>query len=123
VDQSIQPANEAETNVFLKAAEQRFAELGVDPEFAARAFSTYLAKQAEVLGVQTPAAEYHTEKQASDEEEAQLAVFFKSAVDRFVELGIPEADAIAYLDAKAAESRPSEKVVKIAEHLKTVINQ
>lgn len=122
MNQPVQPANEAELEVFLKAAEARFTELGIDPAVAAQAFDSYLGKQAEALNIQAPAAE-PVEKQASDEENLQLAVFVKSAVDRFAELGVPEADAIAYLDAKMAQPQPSEKVVKIANHLSALIKE
>lgn len=126
MDQPIQPANEAELNVFLKAAEERFNEMGADPEAASQAFTNYLAKQAEHLGIQAPAPEQASEKQASaDEQATQLALFRQAAVARFAELGIDEKTANAYLDAKVAQeqSQPSEKVVKIANHLKSLINK
>lgn len=122
MEQAIQPANPEQIDVFLKAAEDQFAAMGLEPDVAAPIFSDYLAKQAEALGMQAPSVQVN-EKQASVDPEAELV--YRAAVERFVELGVPAEKAAAYLDAKIAESwqQPSEKVVKLAEHLKSVINK
>jgi hypothetical protein len=81
------PASQPEINVFLKAAEQRYAEMGIDPELAGQLFNMQLAKQAQDMGLQAQ----EPENKASEEGEDQIVM--KAAMDRMFELGIPKAKA------------------------------
>jgi hypothetical protein len=107
---AIPAASQEELTVFLKAAEERYAELGVDPATAAQLFDSQLNKLAqEVFGPEVttgPAVSSESSDTPSVSKEAQLdpdEVVYKAAMDRMFEMGIPKAQADAAL-AKYAQN-------------------
>lgn len=115
-NQGIQPASPEQIEVFFKAAESRFTEMGLNPEQSKQAMGAFLNNQASELGIsltgEPPA------KQASAEEET----FLKAAHARFAELNFTPAEADLMLNKLAAD-QPSEKVVKIANQIKAQLGR
>ena len=110
---TIPTASPEELKVFLKAAEDRFAELGVSPAKATQLFDAQLNKlAADVFG---PGAEVVPTKQAAQVDPDD--VVYKAAMDRMFELGVPKAQADAYLSAFARRTTQAARMQKAAAHL------
>lgn len=81
----IQPATPDQLDVFFKAAEARFSEMGLGPEQSKAAMGAFLKAEAENLGVDLNLGQ---SKKASAETPEE--VFYKAAMARFKELGLTE---------------------------------
>jgi len=110
---TIPTASPEELEIFLKSAEERFAELGIDPARAAQLFDTQLNKLAgEVFGKDVEVAPTKQAEQVDPDE-----VVYKAAMDRMFELGVPKADADACLASFAERTAQAARLREGATHL------